>query len=123
MFVAAAVVVVVDVVVVVVVVDVVVIVDVVVVVAVIAVVVVAVGVVIVIVVAVIVVFSTADATSTLLALPQFILEDVAARGAVTHCKIVCTQPRRLAAIGVATRVADERVDDLGKSVGYQVCNG
>lgn len=52
--------------------------------------------------------------------PQFILDDVASDPSHTHCKIVCTQPRRLAAIGVATRVADERVDELGKSVGYQI---
>ena len=52
---------------------------------------------------------------------QFILEDVVeGTSAGGRCKIVCTQPRRLAAIGVATRVADERVDELGKSVGYQV---
>ena len=42
---------------------------------------------------------------------QFILEDVVDNTAAGgHCKIVCTQPRRLAAIG----------DELGKSVGYQV---
>ena len=34
--------------------------------------------------------------------------------------IVCTQPRRLSAIGVADRVADERIERTGDSVGYQV---
>lgn len=34
--------------------------------------------------------------------------------------IVCTQPRRLSAIGVADRVAEERIERTGESVGYQV---
>lgn len=36
------------------------------------------------------------------------------------CEIVCTQPRRLSAIGVAERVADERIEKIGGTVGYQV---
>lgn len=50
-------------------------------------------------------------------LPQFILEDQP-----TSAKIVVTQPRRLAAIGVASRVAVERGEGLpGEgSVGYAV---
>ena len=35
--------------------------------------------------------------------------------------IVCTQPRRVAAISVAERVATERAERLGDSVGYQAC--
>lgn len=35
-------------------------------------------------------------------------------------KIVCTQPRRVAAIGLAQRVADELQNNLGDIVGYQV---
>ena len=38
--------------------------------------------------------------------PQFILEEAAANG--THISIVCTQPRRISAMGVAERVASER---------------
>lgn len=34
--------------------------------------------------------------------------------------IVCTQPRRIAAISVAKRVADELDVKLGEEVGYQV---
>ena len=52
--------------------------------------------------------------------PQFILDDIVADTTVRKCKIVCTQPRRLAAIGVATRVADEMCEDIGRTVGYQV---
>ncbi|ODN98303.1 ATP-dependent RNA helicase A [Cryptococcus wingfieldii CBS 7118] len=56
-------------------------------------------------------------------LPQFILdhEILAGRGASTN--ILVTQPRRVAAMGVASRVAQERMEDLDKSpgtVGYAI---
>lgn len=38
-------------------------------------------------------------------------------------EIICTQPRRLSTIGVAERVADERVEKIGNTVGYQVTFG
>jgi ATP-dependent RNA helicase DHX57 len=52
--------------------------------------------------------------------PQFILERaiVENRGAETN--IVCTQPRRISAIGLAERVAAERVERCGDVVGYSV---
>ncbi len=37
--------------------------------------------------------------------PQFVLDDLVAKGQGGDCNIVCTQPRRIAAIGVAERVA------------------
>ncbi|XP_068159676.1 putative ATP-dependent RNA helicase DHX57 [Drosophila tropicalis] len=37
-----------------------------------------------------------------------------------HVEIICTQPRRLSAIGVAERVAAERLDRIGQLVGYQI---
>lgn len=37
-----------------------------------------------------------------------------------HVQIICTQPRRLSAIGVAERVADERCEKIGNAVGYQI---
>ena len=55
--------------------------------------------------------------------PQFILEDAIARGTGGHTRIICTQPRRLAATGVAARVAAERDEPLGVaggSVGYHI---
>ncbi|KAJ1394208.1 P-loop containing nucleoside triphosphate hydrolase [Sesbania bispinosa] len=53
-------------------------------------------------------------------LPQYILESEieAARGAV--CNIICTQPRRISAMSVSERVAAERGENLGESVGYKV---
>ncbi|CAN1159224.1 DExH-box ATP-dependent RNA helicase DExH3 [Linum perenne] len=53
-------------------------------------------------------------------LPQYILESEidAARGAV--CNIICTQPRRISAMTVAERVAAERGEKIGESVGYKV---
>ncbi|VVA94126.1 unnamed protein product [Arabis nemorensis] len=56
--------------------------------------------------------------------PQFILDDMIDSGKGGYCNIICTQPRRIAAISVAQRVADERCESspgLDDSlVGYQV---
>ncbi|XP_022775911.1 DExH-box ATP-dependent RNA helicase DExH5, mitochondrial isoform X2 [Durio zibethinus] len=53
-------------------------------------------------------------------IPQFILESEIdfVRGAV--CNIICTQPRRISAMSVSERVASERGEKLGESVGYKV---
>ncbi|XP_022725166.1 DExH-box ATP-dependent RNA helicase DExH3-like isoform X3 [Durio zibethinus] len=53
-------------------------------------------------------------------LPQYILESEieAAHGA--SCNIICTQPRRISAMAVSERVAAERGEKLGESVGYKV---
>ncbi|EJD47775.1 P-loop containing nucleoside triphosphate hydrolase protein [Auricularia subglabra TFB-10046 SS5] len=53
-------------------------------------------------------------------IPQIILDDWIAKGQGSRCNILCTQPRRLAAISVADRVAKERGEPTGKSIGYQV---
>ncbi|KAK7694658.1 hypothetical protein QCA50_001845 [Cerrena zonata] len=54
-------------------------------------------------------------------IPQLILDQWIERGEGAKCNIVCTQPRRLAAISVAGRVASERGEAVGKgSIGYQV---
>uniref|UniRef100_A0A3P9JZU0 Putative ATP-dependent RNA helicase DHX57 n=1 Tax=Oryzias latipes TaxID=8090 RepID=A0A3P9JZU0_ORYLA len=53
-------------------------------------------------------------------IPQFIL-DASLEGSATRvANIVCTQPRRISAITVAQRVAQERAESLGLSVGYQI---
>lgn len=36
------------------------------------------------------------------------------------CRIICTQPRRIAALSVAERVAAERAERIGQTVGYQI---
>ena len=54
--------------------------------------------------------------------PQYVLEDFKQRHAAQNrvCKIVVAQPRKISAISVAERIAHERGERLGQSVGYQV---
>lgn len=52
--------------------------------------------------------------------PQILLDDAILRQQGSHCNIICTQPRRIAAISVAHRVAKERGENTGQTVGYQV---
>ncbi|XP_072216626.1 3'-5' RNA helicase YTHDC2 isoform X2 [Excalfactoria chinensis] len=51
-------------------------------------------------------------------IPQFLLDDCCENG--IPCRIFCTQPRRLAVIAVAERVAAERREKVGQMVGYQI---
>jgi ATP-dependent RNA helicase YTHDC2 len=50
--------------------------------------------------------------------PQMILDDCHAFN--RPCRIFCTQPRRLSAISIAERVAAERGEKIGQTVGYQI---
>ena len=52
-------------------------------------------------------------------LPQFILEEAMSAGLGPATNIVCTQPRRISAISVAKRVAQERGEAAGQTVGYR----
>ncbi|TPX37466.1 hypothetical protein SmJEL517_g00761 [Synchytrium microbalum] len=52
--------------------------------------------------------------------PQFVLDDYIRRNQGGRCKILVTQPRRISAIGVSDRVANERASRLGDMVGYQI---
>ncbi|XP_053681355.1 putative ATP-dependent RNA helicase DHX57 [Anopheles nili] len=59
--------------------------------------------------------------------PQFLLDDwllqsskLGPKDTLRHVEIICTQPRRLSAIGVAERVAEERNEKIGNTVGYQI---
>ena len=52
--------------------------------------------------------------------PQFLLDELLDNDDCAGGEIVVTQPRRLAAIAVAMRVADERGERVGDSVGYAV---
>eukprot|EP00002_Diphylleia_rotans_P038724 TRINITY_DN8852_c0_g1_i1.p1 TRINITY_DN8852_c0_g1~~TRINITY_DN8852_c0_g1_i1.p1 ORF type:complete len:1269 (+),score=263.71 TRINITY_DN8852_c0_g1_i1:62-3868(+) len=56
-------------------------------------------------------------------IPQYLLEDMIEQGKGGECNIICTQPRRISAVSVASRVADERCEKLGARsslCGYQV---
>lgn len=51
---------------------------------------------------------------------QYILDDALINSTGGSCRIICTQPRRLAATSIAERVAAERAQKLGNSVGYHI---
>ncbi|WWC89843.1 uncharacterized protein L201_004771 [Kwoniella dendrophila CBS 6074] len=56
-------------------------------------------------------------------LPQFILDHEIQAGRGASTSVIVTQPRRVAAMGVAARVAQERLEDVDKSpetVGYAI---
>ena len=50
--------------------------------------------------------------------PQYLLEDCWKEG--KPCRVMCTQPRRISAVSVAERVASERGEPIGESVGYTI---
>lgn len=52
--------------------------------------------------------------------PQYLYEFCCEDGHGSIANIVCTQPRRLAATSVALRVAEERDDAVGGTVGYSI---
>ncbi|KAN0098389.1 ATP-dependent RNA helicase-like protein A [Hyaloscypha variabilis] len=49
---------------------------------------------------------------------QFILDDLYQRALGESAKIICTQPRRISALGLADRVSEERCSVVGQEVGY-----
>ncbi|KAL1969708.1 hypothetical protein VTN77DRAFT_8261 [Rasamsonia byssochlamydoides] len=49
---------------------------------------------------------------------QFLLDDMIKRDLGDVANIVCTQPRRISALGLADRVSDERCSSVGEEVGY-----
>ena len=51
---------------------------------------------------------------------QYILDDWISSGQGAFCNILCTEPRRISAVSVADRVATERAEPLGHSVGFSV---
>jgi len=50
--------------------------------------------------------------------PQFILDHYIKNEKGSLCNIFCTQPRRISALSLAARVAAERNEEVGESVGY-----
>ncbi|RZC58134.1 hypothetical protein C5167_005440 [Papaver somniferum] len=53
-------------------------------------------------------------------IPQYILESEIESGHGALCNVICTQPRRISAMAVSERVAAERGEKIGESVGYKV---
>ena len=51
---------------------------------------------------------------------QYILDDYLRYKEGAQCSIIVTQPRRISAISVAERVASERREEVGESVGFSV---
>ncbi|KAF2646057.1 ATP-dependent RNA helicase A [Massarina eburnea CBS 473.64] len=51
---------------------------------------------------------------------QFVLDDLIQRGLGGVANIICTQPRRISALGLADRVSDERCSPVGDEIGYAI---
>lgn len=51
---------------------------------------------------------------------QFVLDDMIQRKIGAAANIICTQPRRISALGLADRVSDERCSSVGDEVGYAI---
>ncbi|GAP89104.1 putative pre-mRNA-splicing factor atp-dependent rna helicase prp22 [Rosellinia necatrix] len=51
---------------------------------------------------------------------QFILDDLYSKGLGNATNIICTQPRRISALGLADRVSEERCSQIGREVGYSI---
>ena len=49
---------------------------------------------------------------------QFLLDDMIQRMLGASANIICTQPRRISALGLADRVSEERCSTVGDEVGY-----
>lgn len=52
--------------------------------------------------------------------PQLVFDQWAQAGHGSECNIVVSQPRRIAAVSIAQRVAEERGEAIGQSIGYIV---
>ena len=52
--------------------------------------------------------------------PQFLFESMVAANRGSEAQIIVTQPRRISAVSLSERVAFERNEDMGQTVGYQV---
>ena len=52
--------------------------------------------------------------------PQLVLDDLIISGQGGNCNIIVTQPRRISAIGVSERIADERCEKVGDTCGYSI---
>jgi len=52
--------------------------------------------------------------------PQLVLDDMIFNNQGSEASIIMTQPRRISAIGVADRIASERCEQVGDTIGYSI---
>jgi HrpA-like RNA helicase len=52
--------------------------------------------------------------------PQLVLDDLILRNEGASTNIIVTQPRRISAIGVSERIAEERCERVGETCGYSI---
>lgn len=53
-------------------------------------------------------------------MPQLVLDEFIKNNRGAEANIIVTQPRRISAIGVAERIADERCERVGETCGYSI---
>lgn len=69
----------------------------------------------------VVIVSGATGSGKTTQVPAYVLEDAILAGSGGQVDMICTQPRRISAIGVASRVAQERTEKVGDGlVGYAI---
>jgi hypothetical protein len=69
----------------------------------------------------VVIVSGATGSGKTTQVPAYVLEDAILAGNGGKMDMICTQPRRISAIGVASRVAQERTEKVGEGlVGYAI---
>lgn len=69
----------------------------------------------------VVIVSGATGSGKTTQVPAYVMEDAILAGIGGQMDMICTQPRRISAIGVASRVAQERTEKVGEGlVGYAI---
>ncbi|CAN0094298.1 unnamed protein product, partial [Heterosigma akashiwo] len=68
----------------------------------------------------VVVISGATGCGKTTQVPQLVLDRLIDAGVGARANVLVTQPRRISAIGVAERIAQERAERVGQTAGYQI---